>query len=102
MAISYSKIHIIADATPTAQSAKKLITKKYKNHSINDSDVLVVLGGDGFMLSSLKKYQKYKLPFYGMNKGNRGFLLNKFDEKIFTSFNLFVSHWQRTNRKKIF
>ena len=81
MAISYSKIHIIADATPTAQSAKKLITKKYKNHSINDSDVLVVLGGDGFMLSSLKKYQKYKLPFYGMNKGNRGFLLNKFDEK---------------------
>jgi NAD+ kinase len=81
MAISYSKIHIIADANPTAQSAKKLITKNYKNHTINDSDVLVVLGGDGFMLSSLKKYQKYKLPFYGMNKGNRGFLLNKFDEK---------------------
>jgi NAD+ kinase len=81
MAISYSKIHIIADVNPTAQSAKKLITKNYKNHTINDSDVLVVLGGDGFMLSSLKKYQKYKLPFYGMNKGNRGFLLNKFDEK---------------------
>ena len=81
MAISYSKIHIIADANPTAQTAKKLITKNYKNHTINDSDVLVVLGGDGFMLSSLKKYQKYKLPFYGMNKGNRGFLLNKFDEK---------------------
>jgi NAD+ kinase len=81
MAISYSKIHIIADVNPTAQSAKKLITKNYKNHTINDSDVLVVLGGDGFMLSSLKKYQKYKLPFYGMNKGNSGFLLNKFDEK---------------------
>ena len=81
MASSYKKIHIIADANSTAQSAKRLIAKKYKNFPINDSDVLVVLGGDGFMLASLKKYQKYQLPFYGMNKGNRGFLLNKFDEK---------------------
>ena len=81
MASSYKKIHIIADANSTAQSAKKLIAKKYKNFPINDSDVLLVLGGDGFMLASLKKYQKYQLPFYGMNKGNRGFLLNKFDEK---------------------
>ena len=81
MASSYKKIHIIADANSTAQSAKRLIAKKYKNFPINDSDVLVVLGGDGFMLASLKKYQKYQLPFYWMNKGNRGFLLNKFDEK---------------------
>ena len=81
MASSYKKIHIIADANSTAQSAKRLIAKKYKNFPINDSDVLLVLGGDGFMLASLKKYQKYQLPFYGMNKGNRGFLLNKFDEK---------------------
>ena len=81
MASSYNKIHIIADANSTAQSAKRLIAKKYKNFPINDSDVLIVLGGDGFMLASLKKYQKYQLPFYGMNKGNRGFLLNKFDEK---------------------
>lgn len=81
MASSYKKIHIIADTSSTAQSAKRLIAKKYKNSPINDSDVLVVLGGDGFMLASLKKYQKYQLPFYGMNKGNRGFLLNKFDEK---------------------
>ena len=81
MASSYKKIHIIADANSTAQSARRLIAKKYKHFPINDSDVLLVLGGDGFMLASLKKYQKYQLPFYGMNKGNRGFLLNKFDEK---------------------
>ena len=78
---SYNKIHVIADSSPSAQSAKRSITKKYKNYPINDSDVFIVLGGDGFMLASLKKYQKYKIPFYGMNKGNRGFLLNKFDEK---------------------
>ena len=81
MASSYKKIHIIADTNSTAQSAKRLIAKKYKNFPINDSDVLVVLGGDGFMLASLKKYQKYQLPFYGMNKGNKGFLLNRFDDK---------------------
>ena len=81
MASSYKKIHIIADKNSTAQSAKRLIAKKYKNFPINDSDVLVVLGGDGFMLASLKKYQKYQLPFYGMNKGNKGFLLNRFDDK---------------------
>jgi len=78
---SYNKIHVIADSSPNAQAAKRSIIKKYKNYSINDSNVFIVLGGDGFMLSSLKKYQKYKIPFYGMNKGNRGFLLNKFDEK---------------------
>ena len=78
---SYNKIHVIADSSPNAQAAKRSIVKKYKNYPINDSDVFIVLGGDGFMLASLKKYQKYKIPFYGMNKGNRGFLLNKFDEK---------------------
>ncbi len=73
---SYNKIHVIADSSPNAQAAKRSIIKKYKNYPINDSDVFIVLGGDGFMLASLKKYQKYKIPFYGMNKGNRGFLLN--------------------------
>jgi len=43
--------------------------------------VFIVLGDDGFMLDSPKKYQKHKIPFYEMNKGNRGFLLNRFDEK---------------------
>ena len=78
---SYKKIHIIADSSHNAQLAKKSLIKKYKNHSINDSDVLIVLGGDGFMLATLKKYFKYKIPFYGMNKGSFGFLLNKYDEK---------------------
>ena len=78
---SYNKIHVIADSSPSAQAAKRSLTKKYKNYSMNDSDVFIVLGGDGFMLASLKKYQKYEIPFYGMNKGSRGFLLNKFNEK---------------------
>ena len=40
--------------------------------------MIVVLGGDGFMLQTLKKYQKYNKPFYGINRGTFGFLMNKF------------------------
>ena len=53
------------------------------------------------MLDSLKKYQKFKKPFYGINTGNRGFLLNKFIHgnliskilKIFRNFSYF--HWKQ-------
>ena len=55
---SYNKIHVIADSSPNAQAAKRSIIKKYKNYSINDSDVFIILGGDGFMLASFKKYTK--------------------------------------------
>ncbi len=56
---SYNKIHVIADCKSKLRRLRKdLITKKYKNYPINDSDVLVVLGGDGFMLASLKKISK--------------------------------------------
>lgn len=75
----YNKIHIIADNTNIAQEAKRAIIKKYKNYPIKKSDIFIVLGGDGFMLMSLKKYYKFKKPFYGMNKGTRGFLLNKYN-----------------------
>ena len=72
------KIHFAIDKTRKAQLNKKRILKIYKNHSPKNSNVIVVLGGDGFMLETLKKYQKYKKPFYGMNQGTFGFLMNKF------------------------
>ena len=72
------KIHFAIDKTRKAQQNRKKILKIYKNHSPKNSNVIVVLGGDGFMLQTLKKYQKYKKPFYGMNQGTFGFLMNKF------------------------
>ena len=57
---SYNKIHVIADSSPNAQAAKRSISKKYKNYPINDSDVFIVLGGDGFMLASLKNIKNIK------------------------------------------
>ena len=72
------KIHFVIDNTLKAIKAKKIILKKYKNYTPKKSNVIVVVGGDGFMLQSLKKYQKYKKPFYGINKGTFGFLMNKY------------------------
>ena len=72
------KIHFAIDKTLKAKTAKKILLKKYKNYSPQKSNVIVVVGGDGFMLESLKKYYKFKKPFYGMNKGTFGFLMNKF------------------------
>ena len=72
------KIHFVIDKTNKAKPFRKKIHKEYKNYSPKISDVIVVLGGDGFMLQTLKKYQKYDKPFYGMNRGTSGFLMNKF------------------------
>ena len=75
------KIHFTVDKNINVKNFKEKIFKRYKNYSPRQSSVIVVIGGDGFMLESLKKYQKYKKPFYGMNKGTFGFLMNKFKIK---------------------
>ena len=72
------KIHFVIDNTDRAKSFRTKIHKKYRNYPPKISDVIVVMGGDGFMLQTLKKYQKYNKPFYGMNRGTFGFLMNKF------------------------
>ena len=75
------KFHFIIDSTKKAKLFKGKIKRDYKNYSLKTCDVIVVLGGDGFMLQTLKKYQKYNKPFYGMNRGTFGFLMNKFNLK---------------------
>ena len=72
------KIHYIIDESIKDKSFKNFILKKNINYHPKDSNVIVVIGGDGFMLETLKKYYRYDKPFYGMNKGTFGFLMNKF------------------------
>ena len=71
------KLHFVIDNTSKAGPFRKKIYRKYKNYSPKGADVIVVLGGDGFMLQTLKKYKKFKKPFYGINSGTFGFLMNK-------------------------
>jgi len=73
-----NKYHFIYDGIKKNKKLINSISKKYINYSPRLSDVIVVLGGDGFMLKTLKKYKKYNKPFYGINRGTFGFLMNKF------------------------
>ena len=72
------KFHFTFDKNKNSQDLKKKLLKRYQNNSAKMSDVIVVAGGDGYMLNSLKKYLKYKKPFYGINCGTYGFLMNRY------------------------
>ena len=74
-----NKYHFIFDKAKRSQKLKKFF-KKYKNYTINKCNTVVVAGGDGFMLRVLKKHYKSKKPFYGINCGTIGFLMNKFHQ----------------------
>ena len=77
------KFHFIFDITKKSKKLKRKILKKNKTFSIKKSDVIIVGGGDGFMLRTIKKYYKLNKPFYGINCGLIGFLMNKYNyEKI--------------------
>lgn len=75
------KPHILCDKNNLSINIKNFLKKKLGNYSIPKSNLIIVIGGDGFMLGSLKKYYKYKKKFYGINSGNYGFLMNKFSAK---------------------
>ena len=85
------KIHLVSDKTKNSLKVKTYLTKKVEITSLKKSNIIIVLGGDGFMLQTLKKLYKFKKPFYGINSGNYGFLMNKFSNKNFLK-NLKTSH----------
>ena len=72
------KYHFTFDRNEKNNRIKNILLKKYINYPPRSSNVIIVLGGDGFMLETLKKYQKYNKPFYGINCGSVGFLMNKY------------------------
>ena len=76
-----NKIQIISDKNNKSSKIKKSLIKILKQNEIKRSNLLIVIGGDGFMLQTLKKNKNSKKLFYGINSGNYGFLMNKFSTK---------------------
>ncbi len=76
-----NKITIIADNNNKSLLIKKFIIKKLKKKKFLKKNLTIVIGGDGFMLQTLKKYLNKKKIFYGINSGDYGFLMNKFSQK---------------------
>tara|TARA_B100000965_G_scaffold403524_1_gene431793 strand:- start:1182 stop:1946 length:765 start_codon:yes stop_codon:yes gene_type:complete len=76
-----SKPIIISDINKKSLKIKKILIRYLRNNKINRSNLVIVVGGDGFMLQTLKKNKNSSNLFYGINSGNYGFLMNKFFQK---------------------
>ena len=78
--MSREKLAFVASASDAAQDALKVLEARYPSKAVEDADVIVALGGDGFMLQSLHRNIGRDIPIYGMNRGTIGFLMNDYDE----------------------
>ncbi|WP_135076272.1 NAD kinase [Terasakiella sp. SH-1] len=78
--MAHPKIAFVAGKTDTAQDAMSKLCGKYDHVTPDKADVIVALGGDGFMLRTLHKYLHLKKPVFGMNRGSVGFLMNEYRE----------------------
>ena len=75
------RVQIISDKNQNSLRMKSVIQKKISQNEVKRSNITIVIGGDGFMLQTLKKNKRSKKFFYGVNSGNYGFLMNKFSSK---------------------
>ena len=75
------KLKIISDRNKKSLRIKSFLFKRINQLNYNKSNLVIVIGGDGFMLETLKKNKDSLRYFYGINSGNYGFLMNKFSTK---------------------
>ena len=74
------KIACVASDVPSAQTARAALVARFGEVPEAQADVIVALGGDGFMLHTLHRTQALDVPVYGMNRGTVGFLMNDYSE----------------------
>ena len=75
------KLCFVASDAPDAQQALAALHARYGGVPADRADVIVALGGDGFVLQTLHEHISQRIPIYGMNKGTVGFLMNDYDEE---------------------
>ncbi len=73
-------IHFVASQVDSAGAACALMQKRYGQCALADADVIVALGGDGFMLRTLHRVIPRNIPVFGMKIGDVGFLMNRYSE----------------------
>tara|TARA_B100000035_G_C20876455_1_gene498607 strand:+ start:54 stop:821 length:768 start_codon:yes stop_codon:yes gene_type:complete len=74
---------IVSDTNSKSIKIRKQVSKIFSKTKLNKPNVIIVIGGDGFMLQTLKRNKNSKKSFYGINSGSYGFLMNKFSNKSF-------------------
>src|SRR5690606_17140630 len=78
---TFASLAFVSADTEDAQKAQERLSDLYGNRSPADADVIVVLGGDGFMLQTLRETMGSGKKLYGMNRGTIGFLMNEYHEE---------------------
>ena len=73
------KLTFLASEDLEAKEAQHKLRERYRDFGVEEANVVVALGGDGFMLQTLKNLSAKKVSVYGMNKGTVGFLMNTFN-----------------------
>jgi NAD+ kinase len=74
------RLAFLASDRPEARAARAALASRYGEVAESDADVIVSLGGDGFMLETLHHALASRRPVYGMNRGSVGFLMNDYAE----------------------
>ena len=74
--MNLNKPVFLASSNNEAIEQKKILEDQYGTNSLDNADVIVVLGGDGFMLEAIKSHMSHNLPLFGLNYGSIGFLMN--------------------------
>jgi NAD+ kinase len=75
------RLAFLASDRPEAVAARTALAARYGESALDEADVLVALGGDGFMLETLRRDLPRRRPIYGMNRGSVGFLMNDYAEE---------------------
>ncbi len=78
--MGFQKISLVADGYEGAREILERLESRYGHVPPESANVIVALGGDGFMLSAVHRYMDLKLPIFGMNIGSVGFLMNEYRE----------------------
>ena len=78
--MNLNKPVFLASSSDEASSQQKILEDKYGENNFDNADVIVVLGGDGFMLEAIKSHMDKRLPIFGLNYGSVGFLMNSSNE----------------------
>lgn len=78
--MDFPKIAFVSADTEAGNAGRKRLEDRYPHVAPEEADLIVALGGDGFMLEMLHRYIDRHVPIYGMNRGSVGFLMNTFRE----------------------
>jgi NAD+ kinase len=78
--MKFQRIAFVASRDETVEAARRRLEQRYPHVAPEEAEVIVALGGDGFMLQTLHRYMQRQVPIYGMNYGTIGFLMNAYGE----------------------